>query len=381
MAARVLGRMVALPRRTTQTTSIRLVTSDSYILPCSSLWSEDFYQSSLYLRNAVRRQRERNVERASTLTFPGKDHSHVRLIDATLQAVKPDSEKSAVTPKADPTDVAALLSRTYSAGAIAYKALWAPVIRPPSLQLLNELPLSGASRVADVGAGVGTLLLDIQKAAPRAFVVGVDRAEGMIKQGPADFAKAVMDARNLAFEEHSFDVVTMAFVLFHVNEPLSGLIEAARLLRNGGTIGTVTWGKGPSYPALDVWNEQLDAVGAAPVDQRFARHDLVDTPDKMRRLLERSGFVSIRSWTRPFEHRQSINEFLAHRTGHGASKRRLDSLRDSDRGTCIDRVRCRLQTLAPDDFVDRSEVVFAVAATPSDAHQGGGLKALDSIDG
>jgi SAM-dependent methyltransferase len=277
------------------------------------------------------------------------------------------SQKSSVTPEIGGPDAAVLLSRTYSASAVAYKELWAPVIRPPSLLLLKELPLSRASRVVDVGAGVGTLLPDIQEAAPRAFVVGVDRAAGMIAKGSADFARAVMDARRLAFVRHSFDVVTMAFVLFHLEEPLSGLIEAALILRNGGTIGTLTWGRAPSYPALDVWNDQLDASGAAPADERFARHSVVDSPEKMRELLERSGFVSVRSWTRPFEYVQSINQFLAHRTGHGASKRRFDSLGAADQRTCIDRVRSRLEALAADDFVDRSEIVFAVAATPRNA--------------
>lgn len=261
----------------------------------------------------------------------------------------------------DQLDVAAILSSTYSATAPSYKLLWAPIIHRFSCMLLDELPVSRAARVVDVGTGVGTLLPDLQEAASKALVIGVDRAAGMIAEAPSNFPRAVMDARRLAFAHQSFDVVAMAFVLFHLEQPQLGLLEAARVLRRGGTIGALTWGTGSGYPALDLWNEQLDALGADPADERLARHDLVDTPAKMRALLERAGFVSIRTWTRPFEHRQSPDEFLAHRTGHGASKRRFDSLDGADKRTCIGRVRSRLRSLPPGDIIDRAEVVFSVA--------------------
>lgn len=258
-------------------------------------------------------------------------------------------------------DAAALLSRTYSADAASYKELWAPIIHRYSRSLLDGLPLSDAARVVDVGAGVGTLLPDLRTGAPRAFVLGVDRAEGMISRGPPDIPRAVMDARRLGLEEGSFDAVIMAFMLFHLQDPIVALREAARILRVGGSVGILTWGGGPGYRALDVWNEEMEAAGAGPASDGLAHHELVNAPEKVASLLERSGFGSIRTWTQPFEHRQSRDEFLAHRTGHGSSKRRLDSLSVEARTICIDRARTRLQALATDDFVDRDEVIFAVA--------------------
>jgi SAM-dependent methyltransferase len=258
-------------------------------------------------------------------------------------------------------DVTTSLSRAYSESATSYKRLWAPVIHEFSRDLLEEIPLSNARRVVDVGAGVGTLLPDLQRAAPKALVVGVDRAEGMIAESAGDIPRAVMDARSLGFSDRSFDVVVMAFVLFHLETPLVGLREAARVLDHGRVIGILTWGGGPGYAALQVWNEELEALGVDLSDEGFAHHELVDDPKKVAELLKRAGFVSIRAWTRPFEHRQSLGEFLTHRTGHGASNRRFHSLTLEDQAICLERVRSRLETLSPKDFIDRDEVVFAVA--------------------
>lgn len=82
----------------------------------------------------------------------------------------------------DQKDAAALLSQAYSASARSCKELWDQsfIGSVP----IAELSLSGASGVVDVGADVVTLLSDLLNAAPDPTVVGVDRSEGMIVQGP-----------------------------------------------------------------------------------------------------------------------------------------------------------------------------------------------------
>ena len=263
---------------------------------------------------------------------------------------------------ATPGDSASLAS-FYSSSAEAYRSLWAPELLKMSPALLDALPLRGARTVLDAGAGVGSLLNEIATRAPDALIVGADIAEGMLRLAPPEFPRVLSDTARLPFPADTFDAVTLVFVLFHLPDPPAGLREVARVLRPGGSVGTLTWGDDPSYPACDIWTEELDRIGAAQAEPAIARHDLVDTPDKVMSMLAEAGFREADAWLGEYSNVMTAEGFLSHRVGHGASKRRFEALDDGSRATCLERARARLAQLGSEDLTDRAEVIYAVART------------------
>lgn len=256
------------------------------------------------------------------------------------------------------------MATTYDANAEAYQRLWAPVLHPLGRELLRALPVERARRVLDLGTGVGALLPAIRESTPQAVVVGVDLSEGMLARAPQGFPLAAMDGARLAFRDGAFDAVAMAFMLFLFSEPEEPLGEVRRVLAPGGALGLAVWGEEPEYPAERVWDRTLDAHGAE--QSEGLAHGLTDTPDKVAGLLDRAGFRAVRTWSRRLDHRMDLEWFLAYRRSMGSGKQRLATLPPGARGPCLTEVRRKLKELGPEDFVDRSEVIFAVARAPGE---------------
>jgi ubiquinone/menaquinone biosynthesis C-methylase UbiE len=114
----------------------------------------------------------------------------------------------------------------------------------PMLAALDALPTPPA-RVLDVGTGTGAVARAVAARFSDAEVVGVDVSGGMIAEarrlasGPLERYE-VADASALAFDDGSFDLVTL-------NNMIPFFDELARVTRRGGHVA-VAFGIGPRTP-------------------------------------------------------------------------------------------------------------------------------------
>jgi len=153
--------------------------------------------------------------------------------------------------------------------------------------------------VLDVGAGPGTITLDLARLVAPGRVRGIDASAEVIAHAESDRAAAatanveyaVDDAYALASEDGAWDVVHAHQVLQHLSRPVDALREFRRVVRPGGIVavrdvdyeGTFWW---PRVPALDEWHALYLAVHRGTSGE----------PDAGRRLkawAREAGFVRV----------------------------------------------------------------------------------------
>lgn len=255
------------------------------------------------------------------------------------------------------------LADLYSARARSYDTLWSPVIRPVGERMLGRLPLKEARDVIDVGTGAGALLPSIRKAAPNATVLGVDRSEGMLRLAKEKHAGplAVMDAAKLELPANRFDVAVVAFMLFHLPDPIQCLNEVHRVLRPRGAVGTVTWAAEQLPPASAIWEEEVTAAGARIMDLPAVRNrDCCDSEGKVIALLKGAGFKAVKAWTEPIVHTWRPEDHFEYQL-QSSWREEIESLSSSARQDCLSRVQNRLRGLGKDQYIFRGSVVVATA--------------------
>ncbi len=108
--------------------------------------------------------------------------------------------------------------------------------------MVRGLGLETGSMVLDVAAGTGLVARLLERSGFRA--VAVDQSPDMLRQAARRNATAVnARAESLPFRDNSFDGLTFTYLLRYVENPLDCMRELVRVVRPGGKIGMVEFGR------------------------------------------------------------------------------------------------------------------------------------------
>lgn len=156
--------------------------------------------------------------------------------------------------------------RRYGYGGYQYhERFWSPVI--PTFQEYYEL--NAESRVLDVGCGKGFMLYEFTKMIPGIKVQGVDISTYAIANAKEEVKPylRVGDARELPFEDDSFDLVVSITTLHNLDREgcKKALQEIERVSRGGKFITVDAYRNEEEKKRMDMWN--LTALTYMHVDE------------------------------------------------------------------------------------------------------------------
>ncbi len=99
-------------------------------------------------------------------------------------------------------------------------------------------------RLLDIGTGPGWLLLKLHQRAPQLHLTGLDISSGMVRRARANIAHAHLSgaidlrhapATDIPSPDRTFDLVVSTGSIHHWKDPVAGLNECHRVLKEGGT--------------------------------------------------------------------------------------------------------------------------------------------------
>jgi len=132
--------------------------------------------------------------------------------------------------------------------------------------LVSRLPVGPDDVVLDVATGTAAVALELVREKD-CTVVGVDQSPEMLEEARRRLLLAAetkrvrlieAPARELPFEERSFDGLTAAYLLRYLDDLPAGLRELARVLRRGATAALLDFGVPPGPLPRQAWNLYVD---------------------------------------------------------------------------------------------------------------------------
>ena len=182
-------------------------------------------------------------------------------------------------------------------------------------RFLDWLAVPAGRNWIDIGCGNGAFTEIVVAQSAPSSVVALDPSEGQIafarqRSGCRMAEFSIGEATRLEHPDQSFDVATMALVLFFVREPAKGVAEMRRVVRPGGMVAAYVWDipRG-GFPYEAVWSEMQDLGVATPRPPSVE----IARMEALKRLWHEAGLQDVE--TKEFVVERTYASFEAYWTG------------------------------------------------------------------
>jgi ubiquinone/menaquinone biosynthesis C-methylase UbiE len=165
-----------------------------------------------------------------------------------------------------------------------YRTLIAQMFAPLTAGLIEEARIGVGQKVLDIGGGSGEPSLTISGiVGPTGSVMFTDPVAGMVETAQAEASRRGLtnidfrqcSADDLPFLDGSFDVAVGRLSAMFFVDPLTGLREALRVVRDGGWVSFAVWGPEEANPFFSTVNDVVDRFVESPEEDP-------DAPDAFR---------------------------------------------------------------------------------------------------
>ena len=148
-----------------------------------------------------------------------------------------------------------------------YRALITRMFAPITTGLIEEARIGVGHNVLDIGGGSGEPSLTISGiVGPTGSVMYTDPAAGMVESAQAEAGRRGLtniqfrqcSANDLPFPDKTFDLAVGRLSAVFFVDPVRGIREALRVVRNDGCVSFAVWGLEEANPFFSTVNDVFD---------------------------------------------------------------------------------------------------------------------------